>query len=747
MRNYALLSTVAAVLLGVATNSFATSGTFHIVHFGDSVTDMSPGIHTLMEPELRTRFGTNEIYVHNVSKGGRYIERFMSQGDWYDTYCAGVINQIDLCFIQFGINDDSFYGAATFKTHLAAMCDRIESEYPGVRIVLCTSMPVKNASWWTAAGPTGEEPLSQAHYQASRDLAAERGYLLVDIYEYFVQNYIIVGDWSFRIAPTDLHPSPAGVQDICDLELSLMGAPLKARNLFYNNSGWDENDPAINASDDAAIATNKTAILPFEIASFANYSSFSKGINGIMVDIAYMPGVPTAGDFEFRVGNDDSIGLWPIAPAPSNVTVRAGAGMDGSDRVTLTWADGAIQNQWLQVTAKANATTGLIVDDVFYFGNAIGETGDSLTDAEVTPTDEVYVRNNPATLAVSSASISHAGDFNRDKKVGPTDQILCRNNGTNSSTALQLISTIDNEPPSVDAGLDATIVLTGSVSLTGLVDDDGWPSPPNAVTTTWSKLTGPGVVTFGDASALATTATFSVAGTYVLQLEADDDEQTSIDTVQIEVVDLTTFFADDFEDNDLVGWTNLSGSFETFQFIGQSNYEVHALAASSRMRADLTDTNLDDIIYMSLAVRHTGGAEGGSNTGNKAGHIWFVDDSGAGFGLYTILSQTGAGLLDIYSTTDDGATSTYVGNYTAPAAAGGNGLKQIELVYDRVADEVECIYEGSSIGTIAVSSAYRDFTRVVVSLADMYISFGDPVIRIWGQLDVDDIKITNSPVN
>ena len=205
------------------------------------------------------------------------------------------------------------------------------------------------------------------------------------------------------------------------------------RYVFYNNSAWDGNDPAANASDDAAIATNKFALLPTGTADFTNYTSYSKGINGIMIDATGTGGAASASDFTFKVGNDSTTSGWSAGPAPASVAIRPGAGDSGSDRITITFADGAIVGKWLEVTYIA-------ASDVFYFGNAPGETGNSVTDAEVTPTDEVYVRNNPATLAVSSASISHAGDFNRDKKVGPTDQIIGRNNGTNSSTALQLIT-------------------------------------------------------------------------------------------------------------------------------------------------------------------------------------------------------------------------------------------------------------------------------------------------------------------
>ena len=212
------------------------------------------------------------------------------------------------------------------------------------------------------------------------------------------------------------------------------------RHIFYNRSAFDGEDVSANAMDDSAIAPDKTALQPGQAAQFANYTSYRRGINGIMVDIAGLPGTLDAGDFHFAVGNDNDPSGWAAAPASESITVRSGAGVDGSARVTILWQDGAIQKQWLQVTVKATANTGLAADDVFYFGNAIGETGNSATDAEVTPTDEIAVRNNPASISVNPAELDNQYDFNRDRKVGPTDAILCRNNGTNSLTALRLIT-------------------------------------------------------------------------------------------------------------------------------------------------------------------------------------------------------------------------------------------------------------------------------------------------------------------
>ena len=95
---------------------------------------------------------------------------------------------------------------------------------------------------------------------------------------------------------------------------------------------------------------------------------------------------------------------------------------------------------------------------------------------------------------------------------------------------------VANQPPTVDAGVDQTITLpVNSVSLSGVVSDDGVPGPPSAVTTQWTKASGPGSVTFGDASAIATSATFSVHGTYVLQLAASDGLLTGSDTLTVTV--------------------------------------------------------------------------------------------------------------------------------------------------------------------------------------------------------------------
>ncbi|MBN2474517.1 MAG: lamin tail domain-containing protein [Pirellulales bacterium] len=222
-----------------------------------------------------------------------------------------------------------------------------------------------------------------------------------------------------------------------------------ARHVFYNNSAFDNHTPGADPADDDAIAPDparasqpelgKTALLPGETATFQNYTSYARGVNGIMVDIAGLRGALGADDFTFRVGNDNSPGGWAVAPAPISVTVRAGAGQDGSDRVTLIWQDYAVQKQWLQVTVLANLRTGLPENDVFYFGNAVGESGNASVDAKVNPTDMLLARNNPRNF-LNPAALDFNCDYNRDARVNATDMLIARNNQTHFLNALRLIT-------------------------------------------------------------------------------------------------------------------------------------------------------------------------------------------------------------------------------------------------------------------------------------------------------------------
>jgi hypothetical protein len=92
-----------------------------------------------------------------------------------------------------------------------------------------------------------------------------------------------------------------------------------------------------------------------------------------------------------------------------------------------------------------------------------------------------------------------------------------------------------NQAPVVNAGSDQAVTLPNSANLSGTATDDGLPNPPGTLSPTWSKVSGPGTVTFGDPSALSTTASFSAAGIYVLRLTADDSALQGSDDLTVTV--------------------------------------------------------------------------------------------------------------------------------------------------------------------------------------------------------------------
>ena len=93
-----------------------------------------------------------------------------------------------------------------------------------------------------------------------------------------------------------------------------------------------------------------------------------------------------------------------------------------------------------------------------------------------------------------------------------------------------------NHPPRVSAGPDRTITLPQMAMLAGTATDDGLPDPPGALTTTWTKVSGPGAITFADAHAATTKAAFAAPGRYVLRLTASDGALSSKDDVVVQAV-------------------------------------------------------------------------------------------------------------------------------------------------------------------------------------------------------------------
>jgi hypothetical protein len=157
---------------------------------------------------------------------------------------------------------------------------------------------------------------------------------------------------------------------------------------------------------------------------------------------------------------------------------------------------------------------------------------------------------NAAYATENAAPYALAGDSSGDYKAWTPSTGLhvltatpysLANAGGSAGTALSVSFTVvdqanpGNLAPVVSAGPDLTVTLPSGAFLDGSASDDGLPDPPGILSFTWSKVSGPGTVTFGSSAAVDTPASFSAAGVYVLRLSAGDGALTSTDDVQVTV--------------------------------------------------------------------------------------------------------------------------------------------------------------------------------------------------------------------
>ena len=234
------------------------------------------------------------------------------------------------------------------------------------------------------------------------------------------------GTWLWTFTPTQTYADQVVTISIIDSagassELTFSFSALTnivSRGTSYGGSAFGE----------SAVATNKTALRPGQAASVANFTNYYRGLNRVLVDVAGLSASSlSASDFEFRVGNTDTPSNWILLDgsgiALPTITVTATT-TPGIDQILLAWDNNEIENTWLQVTVKANSNTGLGSDDVFYFGNQIGDVnGDTTSDGKikVNSIDMIFVSAN-RTIG-STVGIENLYDVDRNGTVNSIDMI------------------------------------------------------------------------------------------------------------------------------------------------------------------------------------------------------------------------------------------------------------------------------------------------------------------------------------
>ena len=209
---------------------------------------------------------------------------------------------------------------------------------------------------------------------------------------------------------------------------------------------------------------------------------------------------------------------------------------DTLDFATVTTSNGTVVNgEWLTPSNSIN-TGG-------WYHVAVSYDKSSTTNVPALYVNGVNMPLTPLTTP-TVATPSYAGttyignrqDLTRGWK-GLIDDLRIYNRLLSGAEVQTLASeTPPNLAPVVNAGGNQTIVLPASANLNGSVSDDGLPNPPGYVTVTWSEVSGPGTVTFADSNAPATTANFSAAGGYQLQLAASDGQVTTVSSATVAAI-------------------------------------------------------------------------------------------------------------------------------------------------------------------------------------------------------------------
>lgn len=199
------------------------------------------------------------------------------------------------------------------------------------------------------------------------------------------------------------------------------------RGVFYNGSTGNSGN---------AFAADKLPLLPGQSSTFQNYTNFELGITGIAVDIKDLPTSVTPAQMlsslQFARWNGIDVAGFttlPVGATPTVSAIQAGAGSNGSSRVFITFPNNSLRNTWLRVTVLANSTTLMTQNDVFYFGNVVGDmnVGNTPTRLRVNAEDTTAIRLNQSPLP-GSASAGNIYDLNRDGRVDAQDTFLVRAN-------------------------------------------------------------------------------------------------------------------------------------------------------------------------------------------------------------------------------------------------------------------------------------------------------------------------------
>ncbi|TQV84957.1 PKD domain-containing protein [Aliikangiella coralliicola] len=281
--------------------------------------------------------------------------------------------------------------------------------------------------------------------------------------------------------------------------------------ITLNGSVTDDNFPGTNLTNSWSQVSGPGTTTFADANSVTTTATFS-------TDGTYVLRL-TAFDGEFTATDETTI---TVTPPPQNQTPVADAG----------------PNLSIELPASA-VLNGSCSDDGLPVGANVAENWSG-------PSGVTFANTNSAT---TTANFSAPGSYTLTLSCNDTELT------GNDSTLVTVIAEQQNIAPTVNAGTDTDALVGTSIALNGTASDDGRPQG-GSLTTTWAAVSGPGNVTFSDASSLTSNVTFSVEGNYVISLTANDGDLSTTDNLNVTVsASPVELISDNFE-TDLGSWSN-----------------------------------------------------------------------------------------------------------------------------------------------------------------------------------------------
>jgi PKD repeat protein/glucose/arabinose dehydrogenase len=331
--------------------------------------------------------------------------------------------------------------------------------------------------------------------------------------------------------------------------IGLLSLPTTALNVRANTMSSGAQS-VVFLQDAVAVTTDTTAPFALQPSTGADYPAWTYTRRQYLLTAVPYSGLNGTGaqgaalSISFTLKDSAPTNRAPVAviqasPTSGNAPLTVNFSALGSsdpdrDQLTYLWDFG---NGSTATTATASRTffsagsypVKLTVSDPLGLKGEATATVVVSQPPTATPTATATPTNTPTPTMTATATLTPTATPTATRTATPTTTATGTPTRTATPTATRTSTptptrtptpSLSNKAPSVDTGLAQTLVFGSPVTLKGTVSDDGLPS--GILTSIWSRVRGPGTVTFSAPTAATTGATFSQLGTYMFKLEATD---------------------------------------------------------------------------------------------------------------------------------------------------------------------------------------------------------------------------------